>query len=408
MTADGRRALSVEGVQRDLDRGYARHVETGSRRRRLLWADIGICAVLIGLAVPVTLRSDEAGAGTSLDTVFLAACVLPLLLRHRAPLAASAAFAAGCVVSGIPTFDQFRLAAAIPAGMLVAYSVARAEERRRAAIGLGLVLAGMVFIGFTDVVLTDEGGAPAMIVFSFPLCIGTWAGGRMVRSRDLVAEQLAERSRMLEQRREQTAELAVEVERTRLASELDAAARERVREIIELAASGERDLSTDPGDARVLFAQIEAMGRQSLNEMRGVLGVLRSDERADLAPRPTLAQLEALLAEARRGGRLVELDVEGERRPLPSGVELAAYRVLQHALVAVRGDDAQPATSQLRYTPGALELEVQGLPAPGRGAEVALLAARERVAAHGGSFSSASEPRGARVLRAHLPIAVGA
>jgi hypothetical protein len=83
----------------------------------------------------------------------------------------------------------------------------------------------MVFIGFTDVVLEDNGGPVGFVFFSFPLCIGVWVAGRVVRSREQVAEELAEKSRLLERRREETAALAVEVERTRLASELDAATR---------------------------------------------------------------------------------------------------------------------------------------------------------------------------------------
>jgi signal transduction histidine kinase len=102
---------------------------------------------------------------------------------------------------------------------------------------------------------------------------------------------------------------------------------------------------------------------------------------------------------------LVDLEVDGDRRPLPSSVELAAYRVLQHALVAVRGGDGEPARIQLRYTPGALELEVDGFATQAVGADVALLAARERVAAHGGSFTTDSPTTGRRVLRVRLPVA---
>jgi hypothetical protein len=204
-----------------------------------------------------------------------------------------------------------------------------------------------------------------MVLFSFPLCIGVWAGGRVVRARDRVAGQLAERSGLLERQREQTAQLAVEVERTRLATDLDSAARVRLRGIIDLADGGERACIADPEHGRELFARIERMGRDSLNEMRSLLGVLRSDERASRSPRPTLAQIDTLLAEARAGGRLVDLEIEGERRLLPGGVELAAYRALQHALVAVRGAAGEPATVQLRYLPGALELEVRGFPTEG-------------------------------------------
>lgn len=138
--------------------------------------------------------------------------------------------------------------------------------------------------------------------------------------------------------------------------------------------------------------------------MRGLLGVLRSDDRGVRSPRPTLAQIEALLEDARAGGHLVDLEVEGERRPLPTGVELAAYRALQHALVAVRGADDNHATVQLRYLTDALELEISGHPSDASGAEAALAAARERVTAHGGSFSTQARPLGRRVLRAHLPV----
>ncbi len=404
MTAGGAAGISVRTVQAPTVPGYARPVRKGSWRGPLA-VDLVLCGVLIAFSASVTLRSDEAGAGTALDTLFLPAVVLPILLRRRAPFAAAVALAAGCVISGIPTFDQFRLAAAVPAAMLIVYPLAKQADRRHALAGLALVLAGMVFIGFTDVVLRDEGGVGGMIAFSWPLCIGVWAGGRLVRAGDRVADDLAERSRMLERQREQTAALAVEIERTQLASDLDVAARDRVREIIALATQGDGASAAGGNGAAATFARIESIGRESLNEMRGLLGVLRSDERATHAPRPTLAQIEMLLADARRGGRVVELDIEGDRRPLPGGVELAAYRILQHALVAVHGSEGEPASIHLRYASGELELQVEGRPADGRGAEVALLAARERVAAHGGSFSADRSPAGRRILTASLPTA---
>lgn len=407
MTTRAAAALSVDGVKGTTTRGYARHVRKDSRRGPLV-VDLALCAALLAVVVPVTLSSDEAGAGTALDTVFAPAVVLPILLRRRHPFAAAAALAAGCVISGIPTFDQFRLGAAIPAGMLVLYPLARQCERRRALAGLALVLAGMIFIGLTDAVLDEEGGLGGMIAFSWPLCIGVWAGGRLVRAGDRVAEDLAERSRMLERQREQTAALAVEIERTHLASDLDVAARDRVREVIDLATSAGASVSNGGDGAGPAFARIETIARESLNEMRGLLGVLRSDERGSHAPRPTLARLETLIAEARRGGHVVDLDVEGDRRTLPGGLELAAYRVLQHALVAVRGSDDEPAAIQLRYMPDALEVQVEGHPAEGRAAEVALMAARERVTAHGGSFSEDSASGGRRVVSAHLPTAAAA
>jgi signal transduction histidine kinase len=391
-----------------LDSGYDRPVETGARRRWLA-IDAAICVALFAFSLPVTMHAyapDGAGAGTALDSLLLPAVILPILLRRRDPFAAAVLFAVGCVVSGIPTFDQFRLGAAVPAGMLILYSVATRTQRAQAVRGLTLVLAGMVFIGFTDVVLDDEGGPIGFVVFAFPLCIGVWIAGRIVRSGEHMAAQLAEKSRLLQRQREETAALAVEVERTRLASDLDAATRARVRELIELAASAERLDGTDPKELRGAFALIEQIGRESLNELRGLLGVLRSDERGERAPRPTLAELDTLLGEARAGGRLVDFEVEGERRPLPGSVELALYRAVQHALVAIRGDEHEPATVQLRYLPAAVDLEIRGFPIDGSGAAAALAAARERVTAHGGTFVSEAVLPARRVLRARLPVVV--
>ncbi|MCA1841939.1 MAG: hypothetical protein LC792_01860, partial [Actinobacteria bacterium] len=347
-----------------------------------------------------------AGADTNLDTVLIPTLILPLLLRHRAPVAAAAALFAASVVSGIPTFDQFRIPVALPVALLVVYPVGRDTERAHALGGLALVLVALAFIGLTDPVVDEEGGVVPMVAFSFVLCTALWAGGRLVRSGDMVAAALTERSRRLERQRQETAELAVEVERTQLASELDLAARHRIREIIELADAGQRSLAADPERARGRFARIEELSRASLNDMRGLLGVLRGDERGNRSPRPTLAQIEMLLAEARRGGRLVDLEVDGERRPLPDGVELTAYRLLQHALVAVRGADDEPARIRLDYRPRALDLEVSGFRTNGSHADVALLAARERAASQGGSFSAESSDQGRRVLRARLPTAV--
>jgi hypothetical protein len=107
--------------------------------------------------------------------------------------------------------------------------------------------------------------------------------------------------------------------------------------------------------------------------MRTLLGVLRSDERA---PQPTLAQLGPLLDAARRDGRSVELAIRGDERPLPGGIELTAYRIVEHAL-----DGDEPLRVQLDYRPDALELELRGA------TERAVAAVRERVGAHGGRLT---------------------
>jgi signal transduction histidine kinase len=139
--------------------------------------------------------------------------------------------------------------------------------------------------------------------------------------------------------------------------------------------------------------------------MRTLLGLLRSTDRGTREPRPTLERLDALLAAARETGSTLDLEFEGDRRPLGAGVELAAYRTLQHALAIVGGAADSPARVLVRYLPDGLELEVRGSRTTGGAASAALMAARERVHALGGSFSTDTPAAGQHVLRARLPVA---
>jgi signal transduction histidine kinase len=378
----------------------ARNVRRVDQRRRETVIDLGLCAAIVAYGLPPTLdptvNNPEA---TVAGALLLPTLLLPILWRRRDPFNAACALAAACVVSGIPTFDQFRLVVAIPAAVLVLYSLATRAARDRALAGLGLVLAGLAFVGATESVLDGASGAAGMVGYSFPLCLAVWGAGRIVRSRERVARQLSERSEQLRRQRESTAAVAVEIDRERLAADLDLVARSRLREMIDLASAGE----LDPGPGRARFARIELLGRESLDQMRALLGLLRSVDRGARAPRPTLEQLDALLADARAGGRVVDLEIEGAHRPLAAGVELAAYRTVQHALVAVGSGRDQPAKVQLRYLRDRVELEVRGRPVDGSAAGAALMAARERVTSLGGSFSAEVPSPGRRVLRAQLP-----
>jgi signal transduction histidine kinase len=348
------------------------------------WLDWAIAGALTALGVLITLGSDHPGA-----PIVVAAVTLPVAWRRNAPLAAAAALAAGVVVSGIPSFDQSRCGVAIPAALLILFSVGARLGSREAFGGLALVLAGMVVLLFTDPLL--DAGA----LFILPLCAGVWWTGRLVRSRGRVAAELAERSERLARTREERAAIAVELERATIAADLESAARQPLQAIVELADAA----AARPEQARETFASIERRGRESLDELRQMLGKLRGDG-LDTSPQPALADLDALLAQAREAGAVVELRASGRRRALPAGIELAGYRMVQHALEALAAIDVT-----LRYLPDALELEIRGEIADGGTAEAALAAARERITAHGGSFSRERGAGGACVLRSRLPVA---
>ena len=349
------------------------------RRHRIPPADAALALLFSALGIVyVLLPSGEPWLAVPL----ILTATVPVAWRRRAPLAAAVALSAGAVVSAGPSLEQTRCGVVIPCALLVLYPLAARRKRAPALLGLALVSAALVFVSFTDPVIE-----PAALSFVLPLCAGVWAAGRLVRSRTRLGAQLAERSRRLEAQRRRTAALAVELERERLATALDAAARRRVLEIAALAdtAAPERDT----------FARIETAGRAVLNDMRGLLGVLRSDAAPDRSPQPTLARLGELLAGAR-------LDVRGERRPLPGSVELGAYRTVEHALAAL---DGTARTVRLDYGDDSLGIEVGGEPAGD--AREALAAARERVSAHGGRLELEPAVAGRTVLRAWLPVTDG-
>ena len=356
---------------------------------------------MVAFALPPMLDpSVNDPRATTAGPLLLPTLLVPVFWRRRDPLAAACALAAACVVSGIPTFNQFRLVVAIPVAVLVLMSLAARAATARAVAGLAVVLAGLLFVGATDSVLDGVRGTASMVGYAFPLCVAVWGAGRIVWSSERVARQLTERSEQLRRQREATAALAVEIDRDRLASDLDLAARSRLQEMIDLASVD----GIDAVAARARFSRIELLGRESLDQMRALLGLLRSVDRGARTPRPTLEQLDALLADARAGGRVVDLEIEGEQRPLAAGVELAAYRAVQHALVAVGGARDNPATVQVHYLSDRLELEVRGLRSEGSAAGAALMAARERVTAFGGSLTADTPSPGRLVVRARLPV----
>jgi signal transduction histidine kinase len=201
--------------------------------------------------------------------------------------------------------------------------------------------------------------------------------------------------------------LAVDVEKLRVASDLDLTARERVTEIVKLADTGESAAGVDANATRAAFAGVERSVRESLNEMRALLGVLRSDDHDDLTPRPTLAQVDALLARARARGHVAELVVDGEPRPLPEEVEVSAYSIVQQLLAeSLAAGSGGPVTVRLRYGPDSISVEVTGDACDDADQTESLVAIRERAAVHGGAFTVETPTAGRRLLRAQLPAAV--
>jgi signal transduction histidine kinase len=179
------------------------------------------------------------------------------------------------------------------------------------------------------------------------------------------------------------------------------------------AEAAEEMLDTDPERARRPLAAVQDTGRSALSELRRMLGVLRelADEGPALAPQPGLAALDVLVEQVTAAGLPVSVRVEGEPRPLPPGIDLSAYRIVQEGLTnALRHAGPARAEVVVRYGDRELELQVSD---DGRGAATAnggaghgLVGMRERVAVYGGRLDAGPRPEGGFAIAARLPLEV--
>lgn len=214
--------------------------------------------------------------------------------------------------------------------------------------------------------------------------------------------------------REQAAERAVAQERLRIARELHDVLAHGMSVIAIQAGVARHVFEVRPEEARRALEAIEEGSRSGLTELRRMLVALRTEDAGpDLDPAPSLADLGALVTRTAAAGVPVEVREEGERRPLPPGMELSAYRIVQEALTnVVRHAGPARAEVLLRYRPDGLTVEV-GDDGAGPGPESVsghgLLGMRERVAVFGGRFSSGPHrpPRTGFRIHAELPFGEG-
>jgi len=245
---------------------------------------------------------------------------------------------------------------------------------------------------------------PAVLAFA-------WLFGDRSRSRRAYLDEATQRAQDLERQRDQQVELAAAAERARIARELHDAVAHGLSIIVIQAQAAAGAMERRPATARAALAAIVATGRDSLGEMRRLLGLTRPDG-PDLAPLPGLSDLPMLVDRVRATGLPVTLNQSGEPTDLPTGVGLSAYRIAQEGLTNAlkhAGTDAVVDLS-IHYGPDALEVTVAdtgpgagGLPDERRGN--GLRGMRERVAMLGGTFSASDRPAGGFQVTARLPLA---
>jgi signal transduction histidine kinase len=285
--------------------------------------------------------------------------------------------------------------------LLLAYTVGRHEPSRRMWAELAALVAVVVAVGGI--------GSVGDVVWTAVLLGGPALAGRGIRSRVLLQREMQDKARRLDAERELRARQAVEEERARIASELQAVVANGLSAMVVQAEAVPRLFDTGrTATAAQALEVIEETGRDALAEMRRLLGVLRRDEEGPaLAPQPTLARADALVARMQGEGLTTAVTVEGEQVPLSPGVDLAGYRVLQEALAsATKADGVSRADVSIVYGDGSVLVKVRDDRATSDGLDPEVMRAlRDRVGLYGGVLRAASRQAGEGFeVEARLPI----
>lgn len=325
----------------------------------------------------------------------------PLVCRRRWPL-----FVFGLVVLGgfvVAPTDPY---AAIASITVAAYSVG-AYGRLSLFSLIPLTAAAAV------VALTLHIEYPAMLdrAAALLVTIPLWLVAYALRIRQVRADALEARAARLEQEHELATRVALAAERARIARELHDVVAHHVSVIVVQAGAALEVLPSSPDRARDALLAIESTGRGAMTELRGLLGVLSdTGDEVTMSPQPGVAQLDALLRQVDAAGLPAILSVQGQPRPLPAGIDLAVYRLIQEALTnALKYSGLARTEILLDYRETELTLEIldegEGeIPspdgAPGRG----LIGMQERVALYGGTMEIGRRRSHGFAVRARLPL----
>jgi signal transduction histidine kinase len=352
-----------------------------------------------------SLLINTHGHSRPLTAIVAAVFPAPLAWRRRNTLFALAGFMLILLAQApLDTFVIQSLTTPWVGVMLVAYTAGRYEPSRRMWIELALVALVINVPSLFDGSFTVGNLFWTSIITGAPIL-----AGRAIRSRVLLQREMRDKAHRLETERHVRAQRAVDDERARIASELQAVVANGVSAMVVQAGAVPRLIENDDAErAGQALAVIEETGRDALTEMRRLLGVLRRDDDGPaLAPQPTLARADALVAGIRGEGLDAHLTVQGQPTPLSPGVDLAGYRVLQEALASARGaDGVSRADVAIVYSDGDVTLTVRDDRESRHGPDAAALRAlRERVGLYGGALRVVPRAdEGGFEMEARLPI----
>ena len=369
------------------------------RRLPVPAVDILLASVCLALAWAELLVWDEwAPESRVMQAIGVTIVCASLAIRRRFPLATVVIAAGGSILLTAGGSPPQILAVGL-AAMVIAYSIAAALE------GARLLIAAVIFTVtwlLRDIVDPHLNGFDIVIdgvfVFGLPFIVG-----RVMRRRERQVELV---SRVADDRTDD----AIRQERARIARELHDVIAHGMSVMVVQADAARHGL--DPGDheTRAALAQIEHTGRESLREMRRLLGLLREGDEgaATLQPQPGMASVDGLVQSVRQAGLPVDLRISGEARPLSPGIDIAVYRIVQEALTnALRHAGPARATVDIGYDDREIRLRIEDT-GRSNGTKASpdgngLVGMRERALLYGGSFDAGHVP-GGFVVAAALPL----
>ena len=365
-----------------------------------LLADGLLAAVVLAVSLTEVALDDGREGGGAWRTTLLVAMAVVIVFRRRHPIAVWIASGFLVMIYGAANFPDPTL----PYAPLIAVYTAAAMSSARVAVRVGVVTAGTVV---ASMVIDPRDDLLDWLVALLSVTTA-WLVGNNVRVQRAYGRAMAARAADLERDHALAAERAAADERLRLARELHDVAAHHVSVIALHAEAGQSLLPEHPDRASDAFAVIGDVARTTLTELRRVVGVLRDDGGAPLAPQPGLRNLPDLVAEVVQAGVPVTLQVTGAPRAINGAVDASAYRIVQEALTNVlRHAAAGHAEVTVTYAADAVSIEVlddgTGPPDDAPPAGHGLVGMRERVAAFGGSMTAAARPSGGFAVSARLP-----
>jgi signal transduction histidine kinase len=385
------------------DQGPVPDEERRPRGRQSLGFDLALALVATAAELAQLIGATGTPSGPAIVLAVVAGGTL--VLRRTAPLPVLATTLAATVA--IVALGDDPSGATV---LIALYTTAALCELRVSLVALAATATTAATLSALTVGAPGrETSATSGAIIAAGLSVGIWALGAYAQTRRRYVGELQERAASAEREREQLARIAVHEERTSIARELHDIVAHSVS-VMLVGVRGARDvLRSAPETAEETLARVERSGEQSLAELRRILALLREPQQTvESHPQPSLAELDDLVASYRGAGLPVRLEVIGEPPPLPGGLELSVYRIVQEALTnTLKHTDPSNVIVTLAFRDARLELEVVDDGTPTRpGAATSgqgIIGMRERAALLGGWLQTGPREGGGFRVAAQLP-----